>query len=213
EDPRITLLEGRYYITYTAVRTPIPKGDVDYHIGIASTTDFKTFKRHGTIINEHRNKDGVLFPEKINDRYALIHRAPEPDMWIAYSENLLDWTDHKRLFAPIENSWQDFKVGAGAPPILTDQGWLEFYHGVDKDLNYSLGVMLLDLKDPSVIISRIEDPILRPEEEYEKVGDVPNVCFTCGVVEKENKFLVYYGAADKCIGVATIDKSKILQIL
>ncbi len=213
EDPRITLLEGKYYITYTAVKTPVPKGDVEFHIGIASTTDFKTFERHWTIINEYRNKDGVLFPEKIDDRYVLIHRAPEPHMWIAYSKDLKNWTDHEKFFSPIENSWQDFKVGAGAPPIKTDQGWLEFYHGVDKNLHYSLGVMLLDLKEPTKIISILEDPILTPDEEYEKVGDVPNVCFTCGVVEKDSKYLVYYGAADKCIGVATIDKTKILQVL
>ena len=213
EDPRITYLDNKYYVTYTAVRTPIPKGDVDYHIGIASTTDFKTFERHGTVINEYRNKDGVLFPEKINNKYVMIHRAPEPDMWIAYSDNLKDWTDHKKLFRPIENTWQDLKVGAGAPPIKTDLGWLEFYHGVDKDLKYSLGIMLLDKKNPNEIIARPEDPILIPETDYEKVGDVPNVTFTCGVVEKEGKYFVYYGGADKCIGVATIDKKKLLQSL
>lgn len=213
EDPRITLLEEKYYIAYTAVRTPVPKGDVDYHIGIASTTDFKTFERHGTVINEHRDKDGALFPEKINDRYAILHRAPEPDMWIAYSEDLKTWTDHKKLFRPIPNTWQDFKVGAGAPPIKTDEGWLEFYHGVDKDLHYSLGVMLLDLEDPSKIVSILEEPILKPEEEYERIGDVPNVCFTCGVVEKDQKFFVYYGGADKVIAVATIDRKKVLQAL
>jgi predicted GH43/DUF377 family glycosyl hydrolase len=213
EDPRITLLEGKYYIAYTAVKTPVPKGDVEFHIGIASTTDFKTFERHGTIINEHRDKDGVLFPEKINGRYVLMHRAPEPHMWIAYSEDLKHWTDHKKFFSPIKNTWQDFKVGAGAPPIKTDQGWLEFYHGVDKDLHYSLGVMMLDLEDPSKIISILDDPVLTPEEDYEKVGDVPNVCFTCGVVEKDNKYFVYYGGADKVIGVATIDKRRLLQTL
>ncbi|MHA1988336.1 MAG: glycoside hydrolase family 130 protein [Promethearchaeota archaeon] len=213
EDPRITYLDEKYYITYTAVKTLIPAGDVEFHIGIASTTDFKTFERQGTVINEYRNKDGVLFPEKINDRYVMMHRAPEPDMWIAYSKDLKNWTDHTKLFAPLENSWQDFKVGAGAPPIKTEQGWLEFYHGVDKNLHYSLGVMLLDLNEPSKIISRLEDPILVPEEDYELHGDVPNVCFTCGVVEKDNKYFVYYGGADKVIGVATIDKSKLLQAL
>jgi predicted GH43/DUF377 family glycosyl hydrolase len=213
EDPRITHLEGKYYITYTAVRTPVPKGDVDFHIGIASTTDFKAFKRHGTIINEHRDKDGVLFPEKIKNRYAIIHRAPEPHMWIAYSDDLKNWTDHKKFFSPIEDTWQDFKVGAGAPPIRTDQGWLEFYHGVDKDLHYSLGVMMLDLEDPSKILGILDYPILTPEEDYEKFGDVPNVCFTCGVIEKDNKYFVYYGGADKVIGVATVDKNKLLQVL
>ncbi len=213
EDPRITFLEGKYYIAYTAVRTPVPKGDVDYHIGIASTKDFKTFKRHGTIINEYRDKDGVLFPEKIDDQYVLIHRAPEPDMWIAFSKDLNTWTDHKKLFSPLPNSWQNFKVGAGAPPIKTEDGWLEFYHGVDKELHYSLGVMMLDLKDPSKIVSILDDPILTPEEDYERVGDVPNVTFTCGVVEKDEKFFVYYGAADKVIGVATIDKKKLLKAL
>lgn len=213
EDPRITFLEDKYYITYTAVRTPIPKGDVDFHIGIASTTDFKTFERLGTVINEYRNKDGVLFPEKINNKYVMIHRAPEPDMWIAYSDNLKDWTNHKKFFSPIENSWYDLKVGAGAQPIKTDKGWLEFYHGVDKDFTYSLGVMLLDINNPSKIIACPEDPIFFPETDYELAGDVPNVTFTCGVVEKDDKYFVYYGGADKCIGVATIDKKKLLQSL
>jgi predicted GH43/DUF377 family glycosyl hydrolase len=213
EDPRITYLEGKYYVVYTAVKTPVPKGDVEFHLGIASTLDFKTFTRHGTVINEYRDKDGALFPEKINGRYVIMHRAPEPHMWIAYSEDLKNWSDHKKFFSPIENSWQDFKVGAGAQPIKTNQGWLEFYHGVDKDLHYSLGVMLLDLNDPSKIISILDDPILTPEEDYEKVGDVPNVCFTCGAVEKDGKYFVYYGGADKVIGVATVDKSKLLQAL
>ncbi len=213
EDPRITFLEGKYYIAYTAVRTPVPKEDVDFHIGIASTTDFKTFERHGTIINEYRDKDGVLFPEKINNRYVLIHRAPEPHMWIAYSKDMKEWADHEKFFSPIENSWQDFKVGAGAPPIKTDQGWLEFYHGVDKDLHYSLGVMMLDLENPSKIVGILDDPILTPEEEYERVGDVPNVTFTCGVVEKDGQYFVYYGAADKYIGVATVDKAGLLNSL
>lgn len=213
EDPRITFLEGKYYIAYTAVRTPVPKGNVDYHIGIASTKDFKKFIRYGTVINEYRDKDGVLFPERINNQYVIIHRAPEPDMWIAFSKNLKTWTDHKKLFSPVPNTWQDLKVGAGAPPIKTDDGWLEFYHGVDKELRYSLGVMLLDLKNPSMIISVLDDPILTPEEDYELVGDVPNVTFTCGVVEKDGKFFVYYGAADKVIGVATIDRKKLLQAL
>ena len=153
------------------------------------------------------------FPEKIDDRYVLIHRAPEPHMWIAFSKDMRNWTDHKKFFSPIENSWQDYKVGAGAPPIKTDDGWLEFYHDVDKDLHYSLGVMLLDSKDPSKISSILDDPILTPQEEYERVGDVPNVTFTCGVVEKDKKFYVYYGAADKYISVATIEKAKLLQAL
>ena len=213
EDPRITYLEGKYYIAYTAVRTPVPAGDVDFHIGIASTTDFKTFERHGTVINEYRNKDGALFPEKINGQYVLMHRAPEPYMWIAYSNDLKNWTNHKKLFSPVENSWQDFKVGAGAQPIKTEDGWLEFYHGVSKDLHYSLGVMLLDLEDPSKIVSILEDPILTPVKDYEIVGDVPNVCFTCGAIEKDGKYFIYYGGADKVIGVATIDKMKLLQAL
>jgi len=213
EDPRITPLDNKFYIAYTAVRTPVPKGDVDFHIGIASTTDFKTFKRHGTIINEYRNKDGALFPEKIGGRYAIMHRAPEPHMWIAYSDDLKKWKDHKKFFSPVKNSWQDLKVGAGAQPIKTEKGWLEFYHGVSKDFHYSLGVMLLDLQDPSKIVSILDDPILSPEMEYEKVGDVPNVCFTCGAVEKDGKYFIYYGGADKVIAVATIEKSKLLNAL
>jgi predicted GH43/DUF377 family glycosyl hydrolase len=208
EDPRITLLEGTYYITYSAysrhgVRT-----------ALAKTSDFKSLERIAFITQaDYRNT--VLFPEKINGRYARLDR-PHSDIspwsiWISYSPDLIHWGDSKLLIKPVTYHWDESKIGPGAPPIRTDKGWLNIYHGVFPTMDgnvYRLGVALHKLDDPSVVLGVGDRWILQPEDPWELVGYVHNVVFTCGAVPEDDGTLkLYWGAADKvmCAGTAIIN--------
>jgi len=220
EDPRITRIDDTYYITYTGASLypccevqPSLTKSVPWRcrVGLLATKDFKSFSKMGCILPDMDNKDVVLFPEKINGQYVLLHRT-FPNIWIAYSEDLVHWHDHKLLMRVQPTSWDCNRIGAGAPPIKTEQGWLNFYHGVDHQRRYRLGILLLDLDDPTKIIGRSAEPILSPEMDYEKVGLVPNVVFTCGAVEFKGRYFVYYGGADKVIGVATMDSDDLKKV-
>ena len=220
EDPRVTRIEDTYYITYTGAslypcgeRRPDLLNPVPWRcrVGLLSTKDFITYRKHGCILPDMDNKDVVLFPEKINGKYVMLHRT-FPNMWIAYSEDLETWHDHKLLMRVQPGEWDSNRIGAGAPPIKTEYGWLNFYHGVDHKRVYRLGILLLDLEDPSKVIGRSVDPILSPDEDYEKYGLVPNVVFTCGAVEFGDQYHVYYGGADKVIGVAGMDRSDLKKV-
>lgn len=208
EDPRIVRLEDRFYMTYTAFST---KG---VRIAIASTNNFIQWERLGVVIPDIENKDAVLFPEKINGRYAMLNRPMEPprSIWIAYSYELKNWGDFKKVMEPAPGKWDGVGIGSASPPVKTDKGWLLIYHGIDKESVYRLGVALLDLEDPSKVIGRYTDPILEPEEEYELRGEVREVVFGCGICEVEDKYFIYYGAADKVICGATINKQEILDL-
>jgi len=225
EDPRIVKIEDIYYITYTApsvyaasvYRTkkfaPSLNHPAPWRVrpSLVTTTDFKKFDRKGIII-DNDTKNTSLFPEKINGHFCLLHRI-YPQMYIVFSPDLKIWQDEAVLISPRSGSWDSERVGAGAQPIKTPKGWLLFYHGTDNNHIYRLGIMLLDLVDPTKILYRSSEPILEPEESYEKEGLTPNVVFTCGAVEKDNKYFVYYGAADKVIGLATIEKDLLLSAL
>lgn len=206
EDPRITYLEGEYYMLYTAYSP----GKV--RIAMASTKNFITWKRYGVVIPDVDNKDAALFPEKINGRYVMLHRIP-PDIWLAFSGDLIHWGDFVKIASPRKGYWDNLKIGAGAPPIKTEYGWLLLYHGVEDSVRpiYRLGFMLLDLKDPTKILKRSEEPILEPEEEWEIFGGVPNVVFSDAMIEYKGKYYVYYGAADNHIALATIDIDDVLK--
>ncbi len=205
EDPRITKIGDTYYITYVGVSR---HGIVT---ALASTKDFLTYDRHGVILPPE-NKDVVLFPEKINGKYWMIHRPyPNtrfgmPEMWLASSPDLLNWGDHHPLLGGRED-WESERVGAGPPPILTDAGWLVIYHGVHKpDPHegmgvYSVGGVLLDRNDPSKIIARAKSPFMVPQTEHERNGYVPDVVFPTGVVTEGDDLLIYYGAGDSHICV------------
>lgn len=206
EDPRITQIGDQFYILYTAYSR------IGTRVSLASTKDFKTYRRYGVVLPDVDDKDAALFPEKIRGKYVMVHRI-EPDMWVAYSDNLTKWEGHKVVMRIRKGEWDGWKIGAGAQPIKTKKGWLMFYHGVDENKVYRLGVALLDLNDPLVVLARCDKPILEPEKDYELQGRVPNVVFTCGAVEKDGLFYVYYGGADKVIGVATIGKDTVLESL
>lgn len=181
------------------------------------------FVRHGAITPpDVHQRDAVLFSEKINGKYVMLHRprnwvGPEygthaPSIWIAYSDDLIHWRDHKIVMRPKEK-WENEKIGAGPPPIKTDRGWLLFYHGVDENHVYRCGAALLDLDDPTKVIGRLRYPILEPKEYYEKEGVVPNVVFPTGAVVINGEIFVYYGAADKYCCVAVVDINELLDAL
>jgi len=212
EDPRITYLEGEYYIVYTAA------SGLGARIAIAKTNDFQTYERVA-LASESGNKDGMLFPEKINGEYVRLERPIAHgvgNIWIAYSEDLIHWGKHKPLIEIRGGHWWDcFRVGGSAVPIKTEKGWLEIYHGVKWSASgpiYRLGAVLLDLEDPSKVIARGDIPILSPRERYERVGDISNVVFSCGaILEDDGEVKVYYGAADTCICVGTAMVDEIIE--
>lgn len=213
EDPRITLLDDTYWINYTAVSAH------GISTGLASTTDFRTFQRHG-IIFPPPNRDVTIFPERIGGHYAALHRPmPEgigrPAIWIASSSDLLAWGSHRLVASAREGRWDDAKVGGGAVPIRvragTTDAWLAIYHGVTTSpLTYSLGALLLDARDPARVIARSREPILSPETAYEREGFFGGVVFTCGVIAEGDLVRIYYGAADGVTAVADLSLDEIL---
>ncbi|MDP2730756.1 MAG: hypothetical protein Q8O55_09785 [Dehalococcoidales bacterium] len=218
EDARLTLIGERLFMVYTAYSGTVAQ------IGMASiaVNDFLSYKwhwqRHGMVFPGFTDKDGALFPEMFNGKYAMLHRV-DPHIWITFSSHLhCPWPryEHKILADSTYGLlWDGKKIGGGAPPIKTRYGWLLITHGVDYLRIYRLGIFLLDLLDPTVVLYRSPNAILEPAEKYEK-GEpgtdwVPNVVFTCGAVpeadgkemlDAEDELLVYYGAADSVICVA-----------
>ena len=244
EDARIVKLNGYYYITYAT--RPFPPGQywLDSSIyrppdlpeefppflrwntttsGLVMTKDFKSFIRAGRITPpDVDDRDAILFPEKINGKFVMLHRpmqwvgnkygTEKPAMWIAFSDNLIEWKEHS-LLAKSEVKWEAQKIGGSTPPIKTEYGWLTLYHGVDDKGTYRIGAMLLDLKDPKKIIKRARDFILEPEEYYETEGFYSNCVFPVGNVVIDKTLFVYYGGADKFCCVATCDLNELLDWL
>ena len=213
EDARITILDGTYWINYTAV------SDRGISTGLASTKDFKTYQRHG-IIFPPPNRDVTIFPQKIGGRYVALHRPmPEglghPAIWIATSSDLLSWGDHRIVATARPGRWDDVKIGGGAVPFKVhanrQDAWLAIYHGVTgTPQTYALGALLLDQYDPSKVIGRSREPILRPEAPYEREGFFGSVVFTCGALVDGDLVRIYYGAADDVTAVADLSLEEIL---
>ena len=209
EDPRITYLEGTYYITYSAY------SQHGVRIGLAKTLNFESVERVAFITQaDYRNT--VLFPEKIDGRYVKLDR-PHSDIspwsiWISYSPDLRHWGDSSLVMKPVPYHWDEMKIGPGAPPIRTDKGWLNIYHGVFPTMAghvYRLGAALHKLDDPAEILGVGDRWILQPEDPWEITGYVPNVVFTCGAVpEDDGTIKLYWGGADKvmCAGTAVINE-------
>lgn len=204
EDPRITYIDGRYYICYTAV------SNRGVTVAMASTTDFVEFQRHGLIFPPYQ-KDVVIFPEKIRGRYACRHRPfmsefNPASIWTGYSPDLHCWGYHEMTLAPAPGGWEAGRVGCGGTPIRTGEGWLEIYHAADDRGRYALGAMLSDLAYPERVLCRsAKQPIFWPEAEYERTGIYGNCVFTNGwVADEDGTLRIYYGAADRiCAGVVT----------
>jgi len=208
EDLRICPVEDSYLLAYSAYSRH------GVRIALARTHDFETVERISLITQaDHRNI--VLFPVKFGDRYARLDRPHSEifpwSIWISYSPDLVHWGDSRVLVKPLTYHWDEMKIGPGAPPFKTDQGWLHIYHGVFRTMAgavYRLGVALHDLADPSRIIGVADQWILQPEDPWEVTGYVPNVVFCCGAVpEEDGTVKIYWGGADSvmCVGTAVID--------
>jgi predicted GH43/DUF377 family glycosyl hydrolase len=214
EDPRITPIDGTYWINYTAVS---PYGIAT---ALASTRDFRTFERHGVIFPPP-NRDVTIFPEQIGGRYAALHRPMpegigEPAIWLGRSDDLLAWGGHRLVAAARPGAWDDAKVGGGAVPFRVRtggaDGWLAVYHGVSRaPLAYSLGALLLDPTDPGAVLARSREPVLAPEAPYERAGFFGHVVFTCGLLAEGDLVRVYYGAADGVTAVADLSLDEIVR--
>ena len=206
EDARITPLDGRYYITYTAV------SDRGVTVALASTTDFVRFEKHGVIFPPYQ-KDVCLFPEKIRGQYICRHRPFKSEfnaasIWTAYSPDRLCWGHHEMTLEPAPGTGLADRVGCGAPPVRTDSGGLEVFHAADARGVYRLGVMLSDLEHPERIVARSVQPIFEPQAPYEQTGIYGNCVFHNGlVVGDDGSVTLYYGAADRicAAAVTTID--------
>ncbi|WP_456311731.1 glycoside hydrolase family 130 protein [Pseudomonas shirazensis] len=211
EDCRVTKIDDTYYLTYTAV------SENGVGVGLRTTKDWKNFEQKGMILPPH-NKDCAIFEEKINGKYYALHRPSSPMIggnfiWLAESPDGIHWGNHKCIIKTRLGLWDSARVGAGAAPLKTDQGWLEIYHGANAEHQYCLGAFLMDLDDPSKVISRTVDPIMIPQENYELSGFFGYVVFTNGHVVEGDKLTVYYGAADEFVCGAHFSITEILAAL
>lgn len=208
-DARINPLEDCFYITYDAL------GRHGYCMALACTKDFRSVSRMG-IVAEPDNKAGVLFPRKIQGRYVRLERPwSGASIWVNYSDDLVFWGGAQIVMTPRSGFWDPSRIGPATPPIEVDQGWLILYEGI-KDTSagplFRLGAAVLDRNDPAFVVGRTNVPVLTPRMPYERIGDVPNLVFSCGaVLESEDKIQIYYGAADSCICLATASISDIVN--
>ncbi len=207
-DPRVAEIDGRYYVSWCN----------DHYgptIGLAWTDDFVTFHQLENAFLPY-NRNGVLFPKKINGRFAMLSRPSDTghtafgDIFYSESPDLEFWGRHRHVMAPAEfkeSAWQCMKIGAGPVPIETSEGWLLIYHGVLHSCNgyvYAFGSALLDLEQPWKVLARSGQYLISPREIYELTGDVPNVTFPCASLHdpETGRIAIYYGCADTVTGLA-----------
>ncbi|RTY86233.1 glycosidase [Flavobacterium sp. RSP15] len=248
EDPRIVKFGNEFYVTYayrpyppgqywtfehdviripeTGPCAPLVLKENIANSGLAVTTDFKKFKRLGRITRTNLDdRDVILFPEKINGKYAMLHRPKQwvgyqygceyPSIWIRYSDDLMVWDEKSILLMTGKKGTWEEKIGGSTPPLKTKKGWLIIYHGVENGGNgfYRVGAALLDLNDPTKVIGRLEDWIMEPEHKYEIEGFYKGCVFPTGNVIINETLYIYYGAADKYIGLATCNINQLLDTL
>lgn len=221
EDPRLTKFGDRIYMFYTAY-----DGERPPQVALTSISE-SNFLAHNWLWSEPvlisnpsiDNKNACLFPEKINDRFVVLHRCSGQDIALDYVTDPSDlksesFLEKEGAFSPRLDSWDSAKIGIAGPPIKTEKAWLLIYHGVSRfDKNYRLGYMLLDLNDPFHVLYRSTYPILEPQFDFEKIGIVNNVVFSCGAVEKDGLIYLYYGGADRVMCVATLATEKLLEVV
>ncbi len=186
-------------------------------MGLIHTLDWKGFVRHGMIFPPH-NKDCALFEEKIGDKYFALHRPSSPELggnyiWLAESPDRLHWGNHQCVAITRQGMWDSARIGAGASPIKTEDGWLEIYHGADANNRYCLGALLLDLNNPAKVIARSKEPIMEPIADYEQTSFFGNVIFTNGHLVEGDRITLYYGASDEVICRAELSVREILNTL
>jgi len=218
EDPRLQKIGDTYYLTYTGYNNVdgVAADKKDAQLCLATSADLIHWQRQGVIIPSYKGrwnvkwtKSGAIVPEKIIGKYWMYYLADaqgkDSQMGVAYSQDLLHWTealDHPVLSSR-PGSFDSQVVEPGPPPIITPQGIFLIYNGADDKLVYSTGWVLFDKKDPTKVLARSEVPVFAPEKDWEKVGQVSNVVFVEGMVGEGNRWLFYYGGADKTVGVAT----------
>lgn len=211
EDCRVSLVAGLYHLTYTAV------SENGVGVGLQTTTDWQHFERKGMILPPH-NKDVAIFEEKIGGKFYALHRPSSKDIggnyiWLAESPDGLHWGNHRCILKTRPGMWDSARVGGGASPIKTEQGWLEIYHGATAEHRYCLGAFLMDIEDPSIVLARSIDPIMVPLERYELSGFFGFVVFTNGHVVHGDQLTIYYGAADEFVCGANFSVREILESL
>ena len=211
EDCRVALIDGVYNLTYSQV------SENGVGVGLIQTKDWVNFERKGMIFPPH-NKDCALFEERINGKYYCFHRPSGIGLggnfiWLSSSDNLTHWGDHQCILYTRKNMWDSGRIGAGASPVKTEEGWLAIYHGADNNSRYCLGAVLLDLKNPTKILARSESPIMEPVVDYEKNGFFGNVIFTNGHKVEGDKVTLYYGASDEVVCGAEFSIQQILRSL
>ncbi len=213
EDPRITYVKerGEYVITYV--------GYSRYGAGVclATTQDFQSVTRLGMVIHPY-NKDAVLFPRKIGGKYRMLHRptsGPLENIWISESDDLIHWGSPRCVLEEAEApGWDSGKVGAGPPPLETHDGWFLIFHGVMQVGNsweYRFGLALLDKEKPNLLLRRWPEWVFGPQEPYEMRPENPGVVFPTGLVIKDDRLFVYYGAADTTVALATAELGVLRQ--
>ena len=246
EDARIVKFDDYFYVTY-AFR-PIAPGQywkfahdevltTDYganapvflknnmaNTALAITKDFFHWNRLGRITQSNLDdRDVILFPEKVNNKFVMLHRPKEwvgtewgpkfPAIWICYSDDLLTWNEPSQILVQgIEGGWEE-KIGGSTPPLKTRDGWLVLYHGVENGGTgyYRVGALLLDLEDPGKVLGRTKEPIMEPEFDYEINGFYKGCVFPTGNVLVDDTLFVYYGGADKYVGVATCSVQELID--
>jgi len=227
EDPRITKIDDTYYIFYTALAIGLgqPNAKDGIRIAMASTKDFKTFKKHGVIGPDRCSKAGALFKSggKLHFMWkdeANVERtmmSPAPDDFENAAAWQKFWAGHDiekdRLLMPQNNGYEDRGVEPGAPPIEIDEGLLVVYSSISDDYKWTISVMLLDKDDPSKVLAKTTAPILKPKKDYELKGDVDNVVFPCGALIDNGRLYVYYGGADTICAVGSESMAKIMKSL
>ena len=207
EDPRICSMGGAHYITYSAYSR------FGVRIGLARTRDFKTVERV-SLISQPDMRNTVIFPETFGGRYARLDRPHSEinpwSIWLSWSPDLVHWGDSELVIKPMTYHWDEMKIGPGATPVRTPEGWLNIFHGVFQTMDgavYRLGVALHDLDNPANVLGVSDDWILSPEDPWELTGYVHNVVFSCGAVAEDDGTLkIYWGGADSvmCVGTAKI---------
>lgn len=226
EDPRLTPFDAKTYLTYckasveSASTLPLSWEPAPFRVrtGLAETDDFTSAREIGRILPDRNTKDAVLFPRKIDGSYAALIRE-YPSIQFVTSPDLLQWSDPVEVMSPVPGTWQGERIGPGPPPIEIPWGWLLLYHGneylhlPDNRRRYSMGLALLDLRNPSQVLYRHRDPIFWPEAPYEVEGPVGNVVFCTGLVEMDGRYYLYYGAGDGVIGVATVSREALYAFL
>lgn len=223
EDPRLVVIDGWLYITYTGasvypssqLKTKELSNSQNSHVPwriramAARTKDFRLFQRLGVIVPGLDTKDAVLFPDKTGRQYTLLHRI-EPAIYLSHSTKINNFAGGIQILSSKE-PWEELKIGTACPPVKINEGWLLFYHGVDKEHHYALGAALLAEHNPALVLGRTRVPLLRPKVSWERSGAVDNVLFVSGVLKRGEMLWLYYGGGDRVIGLAKLSISDILQ--